>query len=218
MTFAIPSSWTFEDSEVATDFDVHVREQLPWYDLATNAVAHVARHYIPTGGMVYDIGASTGNIGRALASTLEARSATLVGIEPAKEMAALYQAPGAVHVQSVVGYPFEECDLVVAFLSLMFVPPKNRSTVVSRVMESLRTGGAFVVFDKRESLAGYVGTILARLTLAGKVAAGVSSERIIQKELSLSGVQRPIDPSLFPSGSVEFFRFGEFSGWILEKR
>ena len=43
----IPTNWTFETSGVAQGFDRHVREQLPWYDLATNAILHVARHYIP---------------------------------------------------------------------------------------------------------------------------------------------------------------------------
>ena len=28
----VPKIWTFENKEVANDFDNHVREQLPWYD------------------------------------------------------------------------------------------------------------------------------------------------------------------------------------------
>ena len=54
----IPREWTFENTDVASGFDRHVREQLPWYDLVTGAVAHIARHYIPKDGLVYDIGAS----------------------------------------------------------------------------------------------------------------------------------------------------------------
>ena len=61
----IPSegSWSFDADGIADAFDDHVREQLPWYDLATDALIHIARHYIPEGGIVYDIGASTGNMG-----------------------------------------------------------------------------------------------------------------------------------------------------------
>ena len=72
----IPTNWTFETSGVAQGFDRHVREQLPWYDLATNAILHVARHYIPENGLVYDFGASTGNIGRALAPILKKKKCT----------------------------------------------------------------------------------------------------------------------------------------------
>ena len=54
-------------------FDGHVREQLPWYELASAAMGLIARQYIPKNGKVYDLGASTGNVGRVLAHTLEAR-------------------------------------------------------------------------------------------------------------------------------------------------
>ena len=35
----IPKEWTFENASVAQSFNQHVREQLPWYDLVTGAVA-----------------------------------------------------------------------------------------------------------------------------------------------------------------------------------
>ena len=34
------TSWTFESKEVAKNFDKHVREQLPWYDMLTDAVVY----------------------------------------------------------------------------------------------------------------------------------------------------------------------------------
>ena len=57
-----PGSWTFEDQELAAHFGAHVREQLPWYDLATRLVVHVAQHSIRPDGLAYDVGAATGNI------------------------------------------------------------------------------------------------------------------------------------------------------------
>jgi len=87
-----PREWTFENTSVASGFDKHVREQLPWYDMVTGAVAHIARHYIPKGGLVYDIGASTGNIGQAIEETIVERKAKLVGIEASAEMCARYKA------------------------------------------------------------------------------------------------------------------------------
>lgn len=61
------SDWTFHG--FAKEFDGHVREQLPWYELASAAMGLIARQYIPKGGKVYDLGASTGNVGRVLAPT-----------------------------------------------------------------------------------------------------------------------------------------------------
>jgi tRNA (cmo5U34)-methyltransferase len=42
----IPEQWTFKCEEVAKGFDDHVREQLPWYDIATRIIAFECEHLI----------------------------------------------------------------------------------------------------------------------------------------------------------------------------
>jgi tRNA (cmo5U34)-methyltransferase len=42
-------SWSFESREVANKFDEHVREQLPWYDMITDAVVYITRNYLTEG-------------------------------------------------------------------------------------------------------------------------------------------------------------------------
>lgn len=212
----IPRNWTFEKADVAAAFDRHVREQLPWYDLATGAIAHIARHYIPVGGLVYDIGASTGNVGRALAETLKDRRARLVAIESAAEMVARYDGPGEIAQADAVAYDYEHYDLGVCFLLLMFLPVSRRAAFVQRLRERIKPGGALIVFDKCEASTGYPATVLWRLTLAGKVSAGVDPAEIVAKELSLGGVQRPVTPAVIGAGAIEWFRFGEFAGWLIE--
>lgn len=215
--FAIPTNWTFKDDAIAAGFERHVREQLPWYDLATGAVAHVARHYIPEGGTVYDLGASTGNIGRALAPTLDARHAKLIPIEASQEMAERYTGPqrGRMIVGDIREVAYEPFDLAVAFLTLMFLPVSSRPALLRKLVEKRRPGGAIVILDKTEAARGYAATVVWRLALAGKVAAGVPPEEIIAKELSLGGVQRPLDPAVLGPEALEFFRFGEFAGWLI---
>ncbi|MFM2089680.1 MAG: hypothetical protein RLZZ127_169 [Planctomycetota bacterium] len=212
----IPRDWTFERQDIAADFDHHVRTQLPWYDLATGAVAHVGRHYIPRGGLVYDIGASTGNVGRALAETIDARGARLVALESSPDMARIYAGPGELVQADALTYAYEPFDLAVCFLTLMFLPPAERRAFVGRLRQRVRPGGAVIVFDKSVAASGYVATVLWRMALAGKVSAGVSPAEIVAKELSLGGVQRPISPGELGGDAVELFRFGEFAGWIIE--
>lgn len=215
---AIPREWSFRSKAVARAFDSHVREQLPWYDLATGIVAHVARGYIPVGGCVIDVGASTGNVGRALAKTLEARNASLIALEQAPEMAAVYDAPGQFIVGSAETFNFRDKapDLIVCFLSLMFVPLAFRRDLIASMKDALKPGGALVVFDKTEPRAGYVGTIAYRLTLAAKHEAGASAEEVIAKELSISGIQRPMRAEEL-EGFLEVFRFGDFAGFVYER-
>ena len=213
----IPREWTFKNTKVALDFDRHVREQLPWYDLVTGAVAHIARHYIPHNGLVYDIGASTGNIGRAIEETIAERKARLIGIEASAEMCARYKAPGELVQIDALDYRFQPYDLAICYLVVMFLPIGKRQEFIDYLKSLIKPGGALLIVDKCEAATGYEATVFWRLTLAGKIAAGVDPKQVIGKELSLSGVQRPLDPSILGADALEWFRFGDFAGWIVTK-
>lgn len=216
----IPNSgaWTFQSKEVAQAFDAHVREQLPWYDIATDAVADIARHYIPKGGFVYDIGASTGNIGRSIAPILEERGCQFVPIEASKEMAEQYNGPGDLLVADALEVDFAPFDFGVAFLCLIFMPPNVRVKFLTRIIQSLRPGGAIAIVERMKQGNGYPATIAARMTLSNKLKSGATPQDILAKELSLCGVQRPLDVSELPQNAVEFFRLGDFAGYIIEAR
>jgi len=114
-------------------------------------------------------------------------------------------------------FEYEPFDFAVCFLVLMFVPPSKRASLIAKLRAQTLPGGALVIFDKCQPVHGYVSTVMSRLALAGKVAAGVDAREIIAKELSLSGVQRPLDPKELGEDAQEIFRFGDFAGWIIEK-
>jgi tRNA (cmo5U34)-methyltransferase len=217
MKIPTEGNWTFKNEGIADAFDSHVREQLPWYDLVTDAVEHIARHYIPENGLVYDIGASTGNVGRAISDILYARSARLIAVEKEAEMSAKYSGPGDIVVSDALDIDFEPFDFGVIFLSAIFMAPHKRGEFFSRFRNALRPGGAIVLVERMEAKAGYVSTIIARLTLSNKLKAGATPDDIISKELSLSGIQRPIVEKELPEGAIEFFRLGDFAGWIVQK-
>lgn len=213
----ISREWSW-DAEVAENFDKHVREQLPWYSLATGVVAHVARAYIPRGGTVIDVGASTGNIGRALRMTLEARGADFIAIDSSGEMPPRYDGPGSMVVTRAEEYDFGSAgpDLIICFLSLMFVPVAVRGDLIARMMSAIRYGGALIVFDKMVPRPGYIGTTAFRLALAAKMDAGALPAEVVAKELSISGIQRPLHEGELGE-FVELFRFGDFTGRVWEK-
>jgi len=217
--FEVPQEWSFDNAEVARAFDSHVREQLPWYDLATGVVAHIARCYVPREGIVIDVGASTGNIGRALDRMMRARDAELISIDSAESMVDAFRAPGQFIVADAETFDFKSRnpDLIVCFLSLMFVPVTHRAELITRMMAAVRRGGALVIFDKMSPAPGYLGTVNYRLGLSAKSIAGVDASDIVAKELSISGIQRPLDEREVV-GFTEVFRFGDFAGFVQEAR
>lgn len=212
----IPRDWTFKKFSIAKGFDRHVREQLPWYDLATGIVKHIVRHYLNRGGLVYDIGASTGNIGKAISDILKNREASLIAIDNSEEMLKLYTGPGKIELTNAEEYEYKNFDIAICFLSLLFLSQEKRKYLINRLREKVKTGGAIIIFDKEEPSQGYISIIKVRLALAGKLASGATAKEIIEKELSLSGIQRPISKNEIPTEAQEIFRFGDFFGVIIE--
>lgn len=213
----IPQDWTFKNRQVAENFDAHVREQLPFYDLATGVVAHLGRHYLPEKGTLYDLGASTGNITKMLEREITHRKAKAVSIDYSEEMQDIWQGVGEFILGDVTTFDYEQYDFAVCFLILMFIPVSKRKNFLITLLSKRKKGGALILFDKVADYNGYLGTVMHRLTLAGKVSTGVSSDNIVKKELSLAGYQRPVtikELELESLGAVEIFRFGEFVGWI----
>lgn len=216
----IPTDWTFKDSGVADEFDFHVRQQLPWYDLATGMISHVVRHFLPQGGLIYDVGCSTGNLELSLGDIIDNRGATLVPIDNSPDMVKMYRGKSEVVVADVQDFEFEQYDVAVVFLVLMFLSPLDRKRLVENLRKRVKAGGCLIIFDKTQLSAGYLSTVMHRATIAGKVATGAPSDEIIAKELSLAGVQRPLPNSymgMHLASAVEVFRFGEFAGWVYER-
>ena len=199
--------WTFDN----LDFDKHVREQLPWYDLATEAVVFMARQYIPTvGGLIYDIGASTGNITKNLKNVIIERGVEAISIEPNQSLADKFEGCGDVYVCHAEENDYEKFDVAILFLTLMFVPVSHRDELLTSLKQNMRKGGAIIIVDKVTDSSGYFATCIKRMTMYFKQKF-VETENIIEKEISLSGVQRPVKRE----GKL-FFKFGEFEGWVIE--
>jgi len=213
--------WSFEG--FASDFDSHVREQLPWYELVTESVAYIARNYLPTYGLIYDIGCSTGNMSKALFSLIDERKGTILAIDSDESMVKAYQ-----HniIRNRVGvlqaraeeFEYEEFDVAIVFLTAMFLSVDSQATFINKLYDQLKIGGAIIIVDKTCEDEGYFSTVMKRLTMYWKLKNGAHPDDIINKELSLSGVQRPLDADLLRCfGAKQFFQLGEFKGWVIEK-
>ncbi len=217
----IPDDWTFKSQDIAAHFDQHVKEQLPWYDLITKVIVCIARHYIESNGLVYDIGCSTGNITRAIYSAVEKRNACFVGIDDSKEMEMFFPEDiGEFVLADACQYSYESFDLAVCYLFMQFIPLGNRKKLLQELCSKMKPSGAIIIVDKFIDPGKYCYSrdIFRRMTLNGKLENGAPADEILAKELSICGVQRPVNPNIITKASslaFEFFRFGEFAGWVI---
>jgi tRNA (cmo5U34)-methyltransferase len=219
------NSWTFETPEIAAGFDNHVREQLPWYDIATEAVVYIARNYMPIGCVITEIGASTGNMTKALLPTFdERRGCHYQAVEESQAMCEVFT-ENITHPlvtlfdADILDINMDGVDtshVTILFLTLMFIPVDERESLMKALRKNSYKGGCIIVVDKVLDHGGYFGTVLKRLGMHFKLLQGAKPEDVLTKEMSLAGVQVPIDPAILGADAKEFFRMGEFVGWVIE--
>jgi len=221
-------SWTFDTPEIASTFDAHVREQLPWYDMVTDAVVYIASNYMTKGCVVTEVGASTGNMTKALLPTFNERDGvSYQAVEISEEMCEVFnkniQHPLVTcHEANILDFSdanMDELDtshVTILFLTMMFIPIDKRKALIDSMRANCKQGGVIVVVDKVYDHGGYFATVLKRLTMQFKLQQGAKPEDVLNKEMSLAGVQIPIDPAILGADAKQFFRMGEFAGWVIE--
>lgn len=217
----VAPAWSFTTEAVAAAFDGHVASQLPWYRDLSAYVAEMAASFLPRRGLVYDVGASTGNITRMLEGEIAAKEATAISIEPSAAMATRFAGNGKLIQTSaeMVNFSHDRPNVIVCFLTLMFVSPAWRFDIVRRMRDALLPGGAMIIVDKSVIDQPRLQVACKAAQLAGKLRAGTTPDAYTAKELALRGTQFPIDRTLLSNTLIdgdcspeEFFRWGEFFG------
>ena len=214
-------SWTFETQEIANTFDNHVREQLPWYDMVTESVSYIIKNYLSENDTVVDIGASTGNMIEKILPFVQERSCYITAIEKSETMFEKlknkYANESCIELvyEDVMDIQLPKAKVYILFLTLMFIPVQQRAKLMQTIRNKCEEGGVIIIVDKVCNHFGYFSTVLKRMTMHFKLLQGAKPEDVLIKEMSLAGVQIPIDISLL-GDAKEFFRMGEFAGWVIE--
>ena len=161
----------------------------------------------------YDFGASTGNVELALSSMINSRSINFIPVEKCKEMAERYKGESTVVIGDFLTVFVNEFSFATCILSLCFVHPSKREDFIDSLKSSCMVGGAFVILEKMKSKAGYLGTALNRVTWRNKIQNGECIEMVVNKELSLSGVQYPLSEKEV-EGMDLIWAYGDFRAYI----
>jgi len=219
--------WAFDD-EVAFVFDDMLARSIPAYAEMRRVVSEIGRRFLREPGRVVDLGTSRGE---ALASLLDYKPNALgIACEIAPPMAAHARTYLARFANVAVtecdlrrDYPtLDEVDVVLAVLTLQFVPIEHRWTILANARDSLRPGGALVLVEKVLGSTPATDRLLVDAYLDRKRENGYSDEEIDRKRLALEGVLVPVtaetnEQMLSRAGfdAVEpVWRSLNFAGWV----
>jgi tRNA (cmo5U34)-methyltransferase len=143
--------WIFD--EAVTDvFDDMLQRSIPQYEIMRKSVFNLGRYFVRGKDHILDLGCSRGE---ALAPFAETHTNPCIGIEISEPMrkAAQERFKDQAHVGIIdldlrTHFPAVTSTLTLSILTLQFIPIEYRQNVVSRIYETLRPGGAFILVEK----------------------------------------------------------------------
>lgn len=194
------ANWTF-GGDVANQFDDHVSKSVPLYTEGHQVVCGLSDFFVGRNSVTYELGCSTGALTLKLADhNKDKPGARFIGIDIEPEMIAKanakYQASGLDNasfvVDDILQAELEPADFIVAYYTIQFVRPSVRQMLIDRIYNSLRWGGAFVMFEKvRGPDARFQDILTAMYSYDYKLSQGYDAEEIVSKARSLKGVLEP---------------------------
>ncbi|MDO7252968.1 carboxy-S-adenosyl-L-methionine synthase CmoA [Helicobacter cappadocius] len=162
--FLTPPLKQFEfDEGVASVFDDMVARSIPFYaqslGLSVDFVKNCLEKIGQNGGVVYDLGCSTGTFLLELSNRLEkGHQHSLIGIdnssamiERAKLKAKTYGKEIDFVCRDFLDFHIDKACAVVANYTIQFVRPINRTSLIDRIFKGIIEGGIFVMSEKMSS-------------------------------------------------------------------
>lgn len=193
-------AWAFT-REVVTVFDGHVRASVPFYDDIQAMVAELADWLVPAGGLIADLGCSTGNTSAAILARHPDRDLRVALYDEALPMVNEARqrldpaAPGRVdwHIGRLQdGLAHHDADLTLLLFVLQFIPyPDDRQAVLTHARNASAPTGALIVAEKTRPRDPRWAEIANDVSHDFKARSGITGDQIRAKAAALRGVLNP---------------------------
>lgn len=194
---AANAAWSF-GGEVAEVFDTHVRRSVPLYEQGHELCCRLSDFFVRTDSTCYEIGTSTGELLHKLAKHNEHKPTVhWIGVDPEEAMVAKATeklrdfSNVEIRAEDATLMHLEPCDLVVAYYTVQFMPPKVRQDFINKVYQALNWGGGFLLFEKVRAPDARFQDMMASIYMDFKTDQGYTSDEIMAKARSLKGILEP---------------------------
>jgi len=191
------ANWSF-GGNVPDTFVDHIRQSVPLYVEGHGLVVQFSDYFVSDTSTVYEIGVSTGELLKKLATHHAAKTSTRwigLDVEEAMVEKARAHCDGVPNLEILLEdarvMPLEKADLIVSYYTMQFVPPRDRQMLFDKIYQSLNWGGALIMFEKVRAPDARFQDMVTTLYNDFKLAQGFSTEEIVMKTRSLKGIMEP---------------------------
>ncbi len=187
-------NFTF-DAQVADVFDDMVRRSVPGYQAMIEMIGLSVKTYGQDNTNYYDLGASTGATSVALSVNNPHTNNRIIAVDNSPSMVekcrqnlALNEKNVDVICADINAINFENASIVVLNLTLQFISPKERQTLINKIYQGLNKGGALIVSEKIHFSDANKQQLMTNLHVDFKRANGYSELEIAAKRQSIDNV------------------------------
>ena len=221
-------------TKTAAVFDDMLNRSVPFYPEMVRMTGEIAADFAVEGTSVYDLGCSTGTTFLML-DPLVPKGVRFIGVDSSAEMIQRAKAKMKEHgirrpVEFVCadlnkGIKVTNASVVIMNLTLQFIRPLYRHTLLTSIHEGLATQGAFIAVEKVVTKDSMLNRLFIKYYYAFKQRQGYSKLEIAQKREALENVLVPYrleeNMELLKGGGFSecdvFFKWYNFCGLIALK-
>jgi len=186
--------------EVANVFDDMLNRSVPLYGESIRRQAEITSEYYQDKSRIYDLGCSNGNLGLLILDRIKDRKFTLIGVDSSMPMIEKYKKrlngkreQESVHL--VCGFledvKIQNASVVLINLTLQFIDPRKRDSVIARIFQGLNSGGILLLTEKTIHSEDELNDLEIRFYKKFKLDNGYS-------ELEISRKREALEKVLFP--------------------
>lgn len=189
------AQWSFS-GDTAKNFDDHVSKSVPLYNEGQDLISEISDYFVSNGQNCYDIGCSTGVLTRKLAKRHQNKEVMVVGVDIEQDMIQQAQENTSLdnvtyECKSLFELEFKDTSFVSSYYTMQFVSPSVRQQAIDKIYESLKWGGAFVMFEKVRAPDARFQDYMNQLYAEYKLNNGYTPDNILSKSRSLKRILEP---------------------------
>lgn len=188
------------DAEVADVFSDMVHRSVPGYPLILDMLGVLSAKTLGDNAFCYDLGCSLGASTLAIRQNINGSNGHIIAIDNSEAMVkrckqsiAHDRSPTPVDVicQDILKTTFQPCDLVSINLTLQFIEPQHRLSLLQRIAEALNENGVLFLAEKICFDNAFEQESLTELHHQFKKHQGYSDLEIAQKRTAIENVLIP---------------------------
>lgn len=185
------------DERTANVFDDMVSRSVPFYGEIQRMIVELANLYGCSKSNIYDIGCSAGTTIFNLATRMDHEDVKLVGIDASEPMLARARAKNRCHdvlwINGDLNQPFaiENASVVIVNLTLQFVDPAKRESVLATIYDGLNEDGCLILVEKTISEHEQLRAPMEKFYYHYKARNNYSQGEITRKKTALEGILIP---------------------------